>query len=260
MSKISRPNRIRKDRIGSVFKTNSFGDIIILQYENARNVRVRFLETGYETVASMPNITEGKLKDLLAKTVYGEGVLGEKEVKVDGEYPKEYLLWRNMLRRCYDKATLAANKTYEGCTVSDNFKYYPYFKEWCNKQVGFNVEGFQLDKDILNPYQKMYSEDTCVFVPIQLNCLTKWNKIITEDTLIGTNYSKYLGKFTASGLIDGSTKHLGVFDTRLEAFYVYKDFKEKQIKAVAEKWKDQIDPRVYEKLINFEFKVVKQEG
>lgn len=40
-----------------------------------------------------------------------------------------------------------------------------------------------------------------------------------------------------------------------EAFAVYKREKEKYIKEVANKWKDQIDPRVYESLMNWTIEI-----
>lgn len=256
MSKVSRPNRIKRYREGHIYKTNQCGELIILQYESAVKVRVKFLETGYETTTTMPNIVAGKVKDWLAKTVYGEGIIGEKVSKVNGEYPKEYTLWRNMLKRCYNESSIATNKTYEGCSVSEEFKYFPYFKEWCKNQIGFDQDGWQLDKDILNPQSKRYSPECCVFVPRELNCLIKWNKTVTEGDLIGVKYHKKLGKFSADITSEGVQKYLGLFNTRLEAFSVYKEAKELAMKEAAEKWKGKVDERVYEKLANFEFKML----
>ena len=254
MSKILQTTRSNKCQVGSIFRTNSCGNLVILQYENAKSVRVKFLATGFETVATVSNITGGKVKDLFSKTVYGEGIIGEKVFKVDGKYPKTFWLWRNMLKRCYDQTTQKANKCYEGCTVSDSFKYYPYFKEWCEKQIGFNNEDWQLDKDILGESSKTYSEDVCAFVPREINCLNSWNKNNTQDDILGVSHAGYLNKYKTSVRVNNSSKHIGVFDTILEAFQAYKEAKEQHIKDVANKWKDQIDPRVYDAMVNFEFK------
>lgn len=48
---------------------------------------------------------------------------------------------------------------------------------------------------------------------------------------------------------------LGTYDTPEEAFYAYKPVKEAYIKSLAEKWKDQIDPRVYDALVKWEINI-----
>ena len=47
-------------------------------------------------------------------------------------------------------------------------------------------------------------------------------------------------------------KHLGLFTTPDEAFNAYKPFKESLCKQLALKWKDEIDPRVYEAMMKWE--------
>ena len=69
-----------------------------------------------------------------------------------------------------------------------------------------------------------------------------------SDTCKGVYYNKRLSKFSAHLL----GKYIGLFTTELEAFQVYKQAKQTYIKDVANKWKDQIDPKVYEALISWE--------
>ena len=52
--------------------------------------------------------------------------------------------------------------------------------------------------------------------------------------------------------LDSGRKYLGAFNTPEEAFYTYKEAKEKHIKELAFKYKDQIDPRVYNALMSWE--------
>lgn len=47
------------------------------------------------------------------------------------------------------------------------------------------------------------------------------------------------------------SEHLGYFKTELEAFNAYKQAKESFIKEQANEWKDQVDPRAYEALMNY---------
>ena len=53
----------------------------------------------------------------------------------------------------------------------------------------------------------------------------------------------------------GKSRRLGYFDTPEEAFYVYKTNKEVYIKEMANKWKDQIDHRTHEALMNWEIEI-----
>lgn len=49
----------------------------------------------------------------------------------------------------------------------------------------------------------------------------------------------------------GKTHNLGRYHTVEEAFYAYKKAKELHIREVAEKYKGDISPRVYDALINY---------
>lgn len=182
----------------------------------------------------------------------------------DGTYPsvgtKEHSLWRSMLARCYKERNLVKKPAYRGCEVSDNFKNYTYFYEWCNKQIGFksldeNERVFALDKDLLVKGNKVYSEDTCVFVPMEINNLIVKSNSIRGDYPIGVVYDKDRDKFQTKLWIDNKPKFLGRFETVEEAFEKYKEYKEAHIKVVAEKWKHLIDSRAYDALMKYEVEV-----
>ena len=51
-----------KDCVGKVFKSTSSGDFKVLKYNDARDVEIQFLNTGYETVAHLGNIKMARLK------------------------------------------------------------------------------------------------------------------------------------------------------------------------------------------------------
>ena len=53
----------------------------------------------------------------------------------------------------------------------------------------------------------------------------------------------------------GKREYLGFFKTEIEAFNAYKVAKEAFVKEQAEKWKDQIDPRAYEALMNYQVEI-----
>ena len=247
-----------KDCVGKICKSKSSGDFKILKYDDSYNVEIQFLKTGYEMVAQLGHIKNGVVKDPYLPSVYGVGILGTKyQAKINGVITKEYELWNNMLRRCYSDGFRKKNPTYKDCEVSDKFKRYEYFYEWCHKQIGFGVDGngnpFQLDKDLLVKGNKVYSEDSCVFLPQEINSLLVKCTASRGKHLIGVHWCNANKVFRAMVRKNkGKSEHLGYFKTELEAFNAYKQAKEAYIKEVAELYKDQIDTRVYEALMKYE--------
>lgn len=182
----------------------------------------------------------------------------------DGTYPsvgtKEHSLWRSMLARCYTERNLLNKPAYRGCKVSENFKMYTYFYEWCNEQIGFkeyDSKGhmFALDKDLLVKGNKEYSEYTCIFIPMEINNIIVKSDSSRGEYPLGVSYDKERDKFQSRMWVDNKPKFLGRFDTVEDAFAKYKESKEDHIKFVASKWKDLIDFRAYDALMSYTVEV-----
>lgn len=187
----------------------------------------------------------------MKKLVQGVGINnGKYTATVDGKVRKEYELWKDMLERCYSENYHKKKPTYLGCTVSDNFKHYAYFFEWCQTQTGFNASGYTLDKDLIIKGNKIYSEDNCVFIPNELNMLLLKRQLDRGALPIGVTKSGR--NFQALCKINGVKKYIGTFNTPELAFNAYKAFKESHIKELAEKYKGTIDQRAYQALLNYE--------
>ena len=246
-----------KDCVGKVCKSKSSGDFKILKYNDARNVEIQFINTGFETSATLGNIRNGKVEDRYLPSVRGVGVIGDKyPITINSVQTKEYVLWKHMLQRCYSDDFKKERPTYEGCQVSENFKSYEYFYEWCHEQVGFGNEGFHLDKDLLVKGNKVYSENTCVFIPQEVNTLLVKSTALRGKHLIGVSWNKKDKAFVAKARKNkGKSEHLGIFKTEIEAFNAYKQAKETFVKEQAEKWKDRIDGRAYNALMNYEVEI-----
>ena len=242
-----------KDCVGKILKSKNSGDFKIVKYSDAYDVGIQFINTGFETVARLGDIKNGEVKDPYLPSVFGVGVLGAKySSRVSDVLTKEYVLWCDMLRRCYSDAYKKRKPTYEGCEVSNNFKSYEYFYEWCNNQFGFNNEDWQLDKDLLIKGNKVYSEATCVFIPQEINKVLVKREASRGKYLIGVSWNKKASAFVARvNKNKGKREYLGLFNTELEAFNAYKIAKESFIKEQANKWKSQIDPRAYNALMNY---------
>ena len=237
-----------------IFETSKYGEVEILKYENKKKVVIKFINTGNVTTVTLNNLINDRVKDVYAKTICGVGFLGA----IENPYmmnSKVYDIWRQMLRRCYDETLYKIRPTYKECIVSENFKNFSYFVEWYKNQIGSYQKGWCLDKDILIKGNKLYSENTCCLVPYEVNNLFTKSNRCRGDYLIGTSFVKKYNKYKAGVGKNGVNKHLGLFETELKAFSVYKQAKEDYIKVVANKWKDQIDQRVYTALMNYQVEI-----
>ena len=241
--------------VGKVFSTKNFGDLVVTKYINSRTVHVKFIDTGYETATELKHIRTGQVKDRWKPSVFGVGVIGELPISHGGKHDKEYVFWKGILERCYDEKYHSKYPTYKDCCVSEDFKYYPYFKGWCNKQIGFDQDGWHLDKDILVKGNKAYSEDTCCFVPSAINNLFVKSNSSRGDLPIGVSFDKDSQKYRPHLSMNGKVSHLKRVDTVEEAFSMYKHIKEGYIKDIAEKYKGQIDKRVYQALLNYKVEI-----
>lgn len=193
--------------------------------------------------------------------VYGIGIKGLKyPSKLNKIFVREYRAWSGMLLRCTEKEW-SRKPTYINTTCSENFKNYSYFYEWCNKQTGFkNVDEkgkvWHLDKDLLVKGNKHYSEDVCVFVPQRINSLLISCKKSRGTTPVGVYWYDAKAKFISQCTdVSGESKHLGSYDTQEEAFQAYKVYKEALIKQIANEYKDRLDQRAYNALMNYEVNI-----
>lgn len=236
---------------GCIYPSNRFGDVEILESLNSKKAVIKFINTGYISEEDWSPIKSGHIRDRSIPTTCGFGYIDIEGASIGKTMTKEYKLWNSMINRCYNENLRYRHHSYVECTVSEKWRYLSNFKEWCNNQIGFNEDGWQLDKDILSKGTKIYSEDTCCFVPQEINCALSGNKKVRGAFPQGVIYNCTKTRYRARIQRGNKWESLGTYDTPEEAFQAYKPVKEAHIKSLAEKWKDQIDIRVYEALMNW---------
>ena len=250
------------DRTGET-RINNFGSqMIIIRYRMNRDIDVYFPEYDYIFKgATYEHFKNGKIKCPYEKRYYGKGYIGEGKYKVseNGKLTKCYHTWHEMLKRCYDPKLHEKCPTYKDCEVAEDFLNFQNFSYWYEYSY-YEIDGERmcLDKDILVKGNKIYSPDNCIFVPNNINILfVKCNKSRGELP-IGVTYYKQTGKFRARCSVydyDKNKKkiiHLGYYNTPQEAFEVYKQFKEQNIKEVANYYKDTIPKKLYDAMCKYE--------
>ena len=169
-------------------------------------------------------------------------------------HDKPYILWKGMLERCYNPKSLKKCQSYLGVTVCQDWLKLSNFLNWFDNYKWIQ-KGWQLDKDILVKGNKVYSPQTCCFVPHEINTLLTNCRKRRGEYPVGVSFIKAKQKFVVSLAYDGKNKTIGHFDNPLEAFNAYKKAKELRIKELADKWKDKLEPRVYEALYNYEVEI-----
>lgn len=169
---------------------------------------------------------------------------------------KIYTVWRDMMRRVVWKSSFQKcdTKYYGDCEVADFFQDYFNFYEWSKKQFGFNkldINGkiFTIDKDILST-DRGYFPENVVFVPRVINNFFYKNR--NCSFMRGVAKPRKEKKYTAQISTHNIIKIIGRFDTELEAHIAYCKAKNAYGQELAQMYKDHIDPRVYERLMNFD--------
>jgi len=158
----------------------------------------------------------------------------------------------NMITRATNENYRVKFPTYKDVTVSENFKDFQFFANWCNNQVGFGINGFVLEKDLLVPNNKVYSEDTCVFVPDVINSFLTFNKIRQNGLPVGVSWSSTEDCYKSyCAQLNGKNKTLGRFTNPKDAFAAYCKFKEAMAQKLVETYFGQIDARAIEALSSF---------
>lgn len=251
------------DRTGEVGH-NTFGsEMIIVGYRMNRDMDVYFPEYNWITEnVQYNNFKRGTIKCPYEPSVFGVGYVGEGEYKskINGKLTRVYSTWYQMLERCYDEKCQEKNPTYINCEVCNEWYSFQNFAEWCYKNY-YTIKGEQmcLDKDILLKGNKIYSPETCIFVPKRINSLFTKSDKSRGNSVIGTSPKN--GKYVVHcNLINPKTgkskqKNLGHYDTELEAFEVYKYYKERNIKMVADYYEEQIPINLYNALYEYEVEI-----
>ena len=244
---------VRDDLAGVKFATNN-GPCTILKYVTYKDVYVVFDQTGFETVTTLQRLKQGTVTDLLAPNFSGVGFrgVGEYKTMINGVRPQYYIRWAGMISRCYADAGRKANPSYSESVIESKWYNLQNYAEWYVNHP-YRNDSWEIDKDILVKGNKIYSEDTCVFVPKYINTMfTKCDKW-RGDLPIGVHR---VGKTECYKMMcgDGTPKRVVIsgFKTPEDAFYAYKGTKENVIKMYAEKYKDNLEPRAYKALLNYQ--------
>ena len=244
-------NRVLRKKfklLGKTFDTINYGSCFIIDYKGALDVTVMFYNPPYVTKCTMGNLLTGRVANPYYARVYGVGYIGVGKYSTKDK--EMYKLWVRLLERNNCAIFTSKNPAYLNVSVCDEWLNFQNFAAWCEGQEFFNAKdtrgkSYQLDKDILVKGNKIYSPETCCFVPQEINILfIRRNRNNKLPIGVYPNHKRFSAKL--------NNTHLGTFDTPEEAFAVYKAAKEAHVKVVADRYKEVLKPSVYDALMSWE--------
>lgn len=240
------------DRIGEENYNNFGSKMVIKEYRKYKDIDVYFPEYNWTFKHAVYSaFKKGEIKCPYEPRCFGKGYIGEGKYKAkeNGKKTDEYEIWYNMLNRCYNPKYKEKKSTYRGCEVEDHLLNFQNMGEWIKNNY-YEVPGevMCLDKDILCKGNKVYSRETCIFVPQRINTLFVKNDNSRGKDPIGVyqlpsgNYQVYC----SNGY--GKQIPLGTYITKEEAFKAYKEYKEDVIKEIIDSYEGKIPEPFYSKL------------
>lgn len=193
-SETPKPKRKKHKRIkdGEIVETNN-GYAKVLEYINSNNVKIRFIATQYETVATAANIRDSKVKDRLLESASG-GFLGNASVYINGKPKPYYANWKSMFARVRER------ENYKNVPISNDFQSFEVFESWYLERKSKYQETvpLALDSDLI-PFvtdaPKSYSAETCLLLPHSVN--TSFTK--TKESLDSFRTEKPKGIYQIGG-------------------------------------------------------------
>lgn len=250
-------------RIGEEKINNQGLRMKIIDYTSCRNMTILFDDGTILYNVEYGNFKNGSVTNYNHKDIFGVACRGYGKHKnwENSRCTDKYNTWVGMLERCYSDKLHNKRKTYLNCSTVDEWLNFQTFGDWYDlNYTSYGSGKMCLDKDILVKGNKIYSPQTCVFVDDRINALITKNESVRGLYPIGVtkikNKNQYLAQCRVLEL--GRQLKLGKFDTPEEAFYVYKQFKEKYIKQVADEYKEKypnFPQKLYDALYSYQVEI-----
>lgn len=156
-----------------------------------------------------------------------------------------YKAWHNMMRRAYGPKKAAA---YEDCSVCVKWHDYQEFAAWYSLQPYAFEADAELDKDILDPLNTIYSPEHCSVVPKLINQIFRNTRSRRGKLPIGVAVAADGTGFTSTLSMYGKPTALGSFSDITEAFRAYQLNHTNYCNQLADEYADKIDRRVIHRL------------
>lgn len=256
MAKLDRRNLDSKIKYeGKVFSSKSYGEFRVIEYINNTKILIEFTETCYRKFSRIKEVTSGAVKDPYRPRICGVGYVGE------GVYPMTYYrkgkkyhtpayeVWSSKIKNCYGNTKMS--HVYQDVTFCQEWLCFQVFAKWFYEQVRIYGKGGFVDKDLLFLGNKIYSPETCVYIPPAVNSLFTG----ASGNINGVHFDNTKKKWVAqiqNGLLCSNGKkrqtYLGMYVDKSLADTAYYEAKLAHVKSVALKYQEKLPEALFYKL------------
>lgn len=201
--------------VGDVYSTNEGGSVEVIELIVPGKCVVK-MKSGVEEylqITSRWRVITGDLKNRYIRSVYGVGYLGKRREEYINKDPHPNftnilrIRWKAMLQRVYNKCERGL-RFYGDVSLSEEFHDFSIFREFIISILpkGSNIGEYDIDKDLLSPGSNIYSRDTIILLPPEINKMLKVRD--NKCGIMGLEYSK-VNKAFIINLVKASNERRG---------------------------------------------------
>lgn len=233
-----------KIEVGSVWSSKNCGKFKVTKYVRCNSIYIKFLETGGKIVTSSDSVRKGCVRDPLIRVVQGVGFIGSGvfKSKINNKSTDAYGCWRNMLIRCYGERYQKEKPSYIGCTVCEEWHNFQNFAKWYYANHPQDGEKWHLDKDFTVIGNKIYSPETCAFIPASVNSFITDCARSRGEFNIGVTFARDRKMFRAScqNPFSGEQERIGQYKSELEGHLAWRKRKSQHCDSLIDKYDSEI--------------------
>lgn len=161
---------------------------VIKSIDDARYL-IRFTKSDNYQIADISVFNTIRLRDYSQRPIfvvgYAIGTFDNPVILSDNSRECSHKTWYQMMTRCYKNGGI---KSYKDVTVCDKWHNYMDFRTWYLQNCDLdNPQNFALDKDLFGSEYKVYSPETCCFLPQEINSALKGLKRYEKNNITETS-------------------------------------------------------------------------
>ena len=240
-------------------RRNNYGCLYtVIRIRDSYNATIRYLDKfSHEQTLALRSARLGITRNPYAPTLAGVGYIGSGKYMSSvsrGTYTREYMLWAGLIRKYYDRKKVDITQSKYNKNVCPEWHNFQTFADWVVSLGYYDDQLFSLNTTLLADESNVIGPDTTCFIPDVLVghlVRTKPRRVSTlpMGIILPTRCARYLVQIKCYGKSQPIAKCVDIF----EAISIHKHAKEEHVKEVANLYRHELEPRVYDALMSWKY-------